>query len=251
MPEKWPRTSRWPSFRLPAPALATVVAVWVASFAANYYVFLRQLDTDRVLADYWQSAFPPLNAGLVSWLPRQFLGAFESPAGFALEDVAALIFLLGCVHLLRTSPRTLCLLISPLAVCFAAALARKYPFGDRLLIFAVPLVLMVMGAGVFGAFWAPRQRLAPLVMLTALFLPLVGSAVLGIFRPATREELRPVLEAVSAEAAPGDVVYVYWGARPAFHFYTTVAGRFAFKDATIVQGARYRGPHHVLDRDGN
>ena len=247
----WPRTGQRPRFRLADPALATVVAVWVASFAANYYFFLRQLDTNRYLQDYWQLAFPPLNAGLVSWLPRQFLAGFERPAGFALADVAALIFLLGCVHLIRTSPRTLCLLISPLAVCFAASLLRKYPFGDRLLIFGIPLVLLVMGAGVFGRFWAARERLAPAVMLTALFLPVVGSAVLGIFRPVTREELRPVLDAVSAEVAPGDVIYVYYGARPAFHFYTTVVGRLAFRDATIVYGTNNRARNHVLDRDGN
>jgi hypothetical protein len=247
----WPRAGQRPRFRLADPALATVVAVWVASFAANYYFFLRSLDNNQFLRDYWQSAFPPLNAGLVFWLPRQFLAAFETPAGFALPDVAALICLLGCLHLIRTSPRTLCLLISPLAVCFAASLVRKYPFGDRLLIFGLPLVLMVMGAGVFGRFWAARERLAPAVMLTALFLPVAGSAVLGIFRPVTREELRPVLDAVSAEVAPGDVLYVYWAARPAFHFYTTVVGRHVFRDATIVYGTRNRARNHVLDRDGN
>ena len=247
----WPRTGQPPRFRPADPALAAVVAVWVASFAVNYYFFLRQLDSNRILVDYWLSAFPPLNAGLVSWLPRQFLTAFETPAGFALAHVAALIFLLGCLHLIRTSPRTLCLLISPLAVCFVASLFRKYPFGDRLLIFAVPLVLLVMGSGVLGSFWAPRERLAPAILFIVLLFPPVGSAVLGVFRPVTREELRPVLEAVSAEVRPGDVIYVYWGAGPAFRFYTNVAGRFAFKDATIVYGRRHRARNHVLDRDGN
>ena len=214
-------------------------------------LFLRQLDSNRILVDYWLSAFPPLDAGLVSWLPRQFLAAFETPAGFALAPVAALIFLLGCLHLIRTSPRTLCLLISPLAVCFVASLFRKYPFGDRLLIFALPLVLLVMGSGVLGSFWAPRERLAPAIMFIVLLFPPVGSAVLGVFRPVTREELRPVLEAVSAEVRPGDVIYVYWGAGPAFRFYTNVAGSFAFKNATIVYGRRHRARNHVLDRDGN
>ena len=63
--------------------------------------------------------------GWMSWLTTTDHKRIGIMYGFS-----ALIFLLGCVQLLRMSPRTLCLLISPLAVCFAASLARKYPSAD-------------------------------------------------------------------------------------------------------------------------
>jgi hypothetical protein len=112
--------------------------------------------------------------------------------------------------------------------------------------------VLVAGVGVVAVWRVAR----PLALL--LILPLV--AVLGALFLAPpvwamrhdtsfhREELRPVMQALAAQRRPGDAIYVYYAAEPAFRAYAERTGVPLF-GAVIGSCARGDWRHYVSELD--
>ena len=99
---------------------------------------------------------------------------------------------------------------------------HKYPFAGRLLLFLVPLMLLAVARGA----WAvavelrPNRPFAAWLFLGLLVIAPAVETYQSFRRPQREEQIAPVLAAVRDEMQPGDRVYVYWGAVPAFTYYT-------------------------------
>jgi hypothetical protein len=93
---------QWPAVR----ALASLAALWLASFAAEYFLLLRALRANALLAESWQGYFAPLpvSGEALAWWARTFLGFFNDPLGLPASGLAALLFALGIVALARRAP---------------------------------------------------------------------------------------------------------------------------------------------------
>jgi len=126
------------------------------------------------------------------------------------------------------------LVVGPL-LAFLASGYGLYPFQGRHLLFAAPLLYGLLAAGLFSL-----HGLRPLfgvacasvaALLVAFWtVPLVpGNPWLQV---TSREELRPILAHVSAARMPGDGVYVYYGAAPAYTYYRMVG---LAPEADVVQ----------------
>lgn len=122
--------------------LAGVALVWCATFAALYVVFLRNLEHNDYLLQYWSAnlmPFPPTTFAELHWFPNTFFGMFVDPGGFELAGaLAAFLFLVGMLEFLRRDRGLLLILALPILVTLAASAAHKYPFGRRLILFLVP-----------------------------------------------------------------------------------------------------------------
>jgi len=98
---------------------------------------------------------------------------------------------------------------------------------------------------------------APTLVQVALLLAIgfEGLAVAGLnlWRPKGVEELRPVLAEVRQEWQPGDLLYVYYGAEPAFRFYNRSFGfapgeyRVGVEAREREEWARYAADIEALD----
>ncbi|HEV3118171.1 MAG TPA: hypothetical protein VGY58_14060 [Gemmataceae bacterium] len=92
----------------------------------------------------------------------------------------AVLALIGGIYLARRGQwRLLCLLIIPPFLALLAACARAYPFGGaRVMAYAVPGLLILIGAGTpLALAWArARSRAVTLVLLGILFVPAVSAA---------------------------------------------------------------------------
>jgi hypothetical protein len=239
---------------VPLPALAVVLTSWVISGLASLALSIHTLSEgqSQYMRAFWESGFFPVvpqSAADVLWLPLAFVRISIDPLG-ALHPglmVPALVFgIVGIRHL----PRPYSMLVAaPILVTLLASAARQYPMGGlvsdfagRVILFLVPVLLLIVGAGVarIGAIfpiWFSRAFVALLLLLN------IAPALLRI--PYQRNEIRPVLEYVSRHQQPGDVVYVYYGARHVFDFY---APRFPLEAATTVYGSCNRGePARYLD----
>ncbi len=208
-------------------ATALSVGAWLVSFAACYFLCLKQLSANEYLTGYWADHFVPRTLGAASWLVDHLIALFELPGGFGgpavpLAGFAALLALVGLVEFARANRWLALALVGPVAFLLCAAALHKYPFGGRLALFAVPVAVLLAARGALALYVAvrPANRLAAVGLVVLLVGTGAWQAAEVLRRPARLEQLAPVLERVRAEMKPGDRAYVYYGAVPAFTFYT-------------------------------
>ncbi|MBN9122393.1 MAG: glycosyltransferase family 39 protein [Planctomycetes bacterium] len=206
------------------------VACWLVSFGACYVLCLKQLGGNKYLTDYWTEHFmplPPKGVGDLAWVADHLIAFFAMPGGFGGEPVplggfAAFLALIGLRECARERWPVAVALAAPVGFLLFASGLHKYPFGGRLLLFLIPLGLLLVARGAWAVFDAVRDRNRFAAL--ALIVLLVGAAAWQtsgtLRRPLRHEQIRPVIAQVRAEMRPGDRVYVYYSAIPAFQFYT-------------------------------
>jgi hypothetical protein len=211
--------------------LTAIVGAWAASAIAATVVSLHRLDanTHGVMYTFWSDGFwtpSPLHPSSLVWpfmrtaslLNNQL--AVPGSAGV----FGALIVIVGVVELWRRDRNAALLLVAPLAVALGAAAAHLYPFADRLALFVLPSLVLLVAAGVEGiAAAAPSSAYGSIViaaaLLTILALDARGlRAAPPVYR---REEITPSLAYLRHNATAADRLYVYYGAVPAFQFYAS------------------------------
>jgi hypothetical protein len=206
---------------------------WMASWAASYILVLRKLAADGELLNYWKVNFmplPPRSVADCKWFVDSFFGFFRTSAGLEFTGLAGLVFILGCISMFRKSRERLFLFLAPAILTLLAAGLRKYPFGGRLTLFLVPAALLLMAEGAEALRSSASARLPAIgwVLIGLLFLdpgiyalhhfakPHAEIAEPGVMFP---EEIRPVMAYVRNHERPDDLVYIFYGAEPAFDYY--------------------------------
>ncbi len=203
--------------RTPLPTLA-LGAGWLVSFGILYLVNLRELSENDFLRTYWQEYFRtnPLTA---------LSGLFANPAGLtAHAPVLLAVMLWGAAMLLARQQKAAASLLLVFFFAWAASWMQLYPLAGRMALFLVPLVYIFLASAVdwlWNITLRPRV-LSPLLALSLagflLYTPLLLSAERFI-NPKYPEHIRPTLAYLNANHQPGDTLYVYYWALPAFRYY--------------------------------
>ena len=220
--------------RSDAVRVAGVAALWVLSFGVHYVLFMRALGKNDYLMEYWtaRGGFMPWPPGPRSfaWPARAFWEVFRdrarAPVNLLLPEIAIFAFLLGLVGLFLKARKVLIFLAAPVALVLLAAVLRKYPFSERLILFTTPLFLLVIAAGVGFVYDSvgQRGRLIAVLLAAALLLPSAANAARNLVRPPGREEMKPVLRHVAQNWQPGDVLYLYYAGAKVFDYYAPRVG---------------------------
>ena len=229
-------------------AAGLTVGCWLVSFAACYLICLKNLGGNKYLEDYWAGHFlslPPKSIGDVTWLVDHVIHFFTIPGGFGgslvpLGGFAALLALVGLREFARERwPVALALTLPAAFVLFASAL-HKYPIGGRLMLFMVPFATLLVARGAWVVFDAIRERnrFAAFALVVLLVGAPLWESVDLLRKPTRHEELVPVLRTVKSEIQPGDRLFVYYGAVPAFTFYTREQ---PFAEDAVTLGEEHRG----------
>ncbi len=211
-------------------AAAGTVAAWVVSFGVCYLVSLRHLGNNQFLLDYWNGHFlslPPKGLGDLAWLLDHFFAPFGYPAGLAGTEIrsggiAAVLFIVGVWGMWKERWPVAVAIVLPGVLALLASGFHKYPFAGRLLLFLVPIMVLgvARGAWMIGSSLRTTQPVAAVVLLGVLIAAPCLEAYSELRRPMRVEQLNPLLAKVRQEWRPGDRMYVYYGAAPAFAFYT-------------------------------
>lgn len=243
-----------------AAELLAAAAVPAASFGLWFALAGRELLGDEVRRAQFALWYPPLDAPVdaARWLLAQGFEVFRMPAGLPLTGLAALAFLLGLVELGGRRRMVALQLVLPLALALVVAALRVYPFHGRLLLFAVPSILLLVGAGARAALgWSreatPRERSAaapkanraaaraagPLLVGLLFLHPLAFAAdnLLGS-RGYGYEDLRPLLRTLGERSRPGDTVYLHGPEGTPFAYYSRI-GLVAAEDLDVVRGRQF------------
>ena len=215
--------------------------VWVGSFAVEYYVSLRHLAADEFMQSYWSKAFMPLPP----WSePGWFLRTYYSflLMSFSTHITAVLLVpvlaFVGTLSLFSRNRSIALLVILPALMALLASALHKYPLKDRFMLFLVPFLLLLISEGL-GRIHAVTVRWNRSLALLLAALP----AILLIWTPGTRlqdffitsrgSDVRPVIQYVCANRQPHDIVYLFHGSDPAFHYY---APRYGLTTGRIIVG---------------
>jgi len=221
-----------------------LAALWIGSFALSFGMQGNAALADPYLQRFWADAFapfPPLNAADLFWYPRTLLGFFADPLGMPPAGLALLAACAGALRFARTRPLWLVLLLGAPLLALLASMAglfplrtwpgvdirdRLFPFVGRLWLFAVPLALLLVAAGVGwlrdrGDELGEWLALAALLLVSGLSL---RQAAVNAFDPPKIQEFRPVAVQMAEEMESGDHLWIQRGSEPVFEYYARQLG---------------------------
>lgn len=211
-------------------ACAATIGCWLASFGICYITCLRYLGTNQYLLDYWAGHFlslPPTSLGDLAWLVSHFSNFVDFPGGLGgtelkASGLATAFFAIGLFLIFRERWPVAFALIAPAVFALLASGLHKYPFAGRLLLFLVPLLLIGVARGTVAVAAALRPSLpiGSFIVVGILVLAPAVETFQQIRRPLRYEQITEILDDVRARWQPGDKVYLYYGAIPAYTFYT-------------------------------
>jgi hypothetical protein len=210
-----------------------VGAAWIASFALEYIVSLRNIVTDGFLIDYWRKAYMPLPPWSdLGWFEKMYLSFLNTGlhTHWSMSVTFIVLTLLGSLSLLARQRSLAVMLIFPVPAALILSALQRYPFMHRFLLFLLPFAMLLMAEGLRFVFtilsrWNRKVAFAISAVPVLVTLWLLVPVTAWFFAyPAMGADIKPVLQYVSENKRPRDIVYVYYGSVPAFDYYEAFYG---------------------------
>ena len=174
---------------------------------------------------------PPARAAFPAWLEFVARRAMVEPLGLAGRvRLASWLALAGSAFLVARRRWWAGVLLLPLVFVVAAAALRLYPCCQRLILFTVPFLAILVGAGLAALYALPTgagRWIGSLAGSVAAILlaSRAGQSSIEQFRhPETPQNLRPVMERLAAQWQPGDALVLTFPAAPAARYYASRFG---------------------------
>lgn len=225
--------------------------IWGINLIIIYFVNLRHLTSNAFFLDFWQAGFmvmPPWKH--IDWFAQVWQSLLHDPLGIeANPTIVFLIFAAGIYYLFRRDWRLGTVICLPLVFALFASSLHKYSLLGRLLLFATPILVIAISAGVGGLGSLFKNRYLSLgIQLVAVLYLLVAPLQVsldGFFHPKYAEHIKPTMEYLREQWKDGDLIYVYYNAGPAFQFY---APKYGLKPDNILIGTdRSANPQAPFD----
>ena len=204
--------------------LVPIVILWGAGALATLTVGSNMsASTYAYMQGYWAEGFMPVSmqsrADLL-WLWRAFHGFFQNQLRYPLPPVVLLLMLFGTLTLVWRRRWHALVVLAPLGVSLAASATRQYPFGDRVSLFLLPFILLLLAEGIDRVRQTVVAAWRPLGATLVVLAMLVPTYSLYAFYPSYPEQPMPeVLAYIKARRQPQDAVYVYHGAWHGVRYY--------------------------------
>ena len=238
-----------------------VGASWLANLGLIYLVTLQDLSQNTFLLNYWQENFMPLPPWTDwGWFTLVFNGLIQNQIGISAP--AWLIFVIlvfGFMLLVSKNKSYASALFAVFIFSLIASAIRVYPFGGRLSLFLVPLIIILISQ-IINEFQFVVLRPFNLGMVFAILTGLyllyspADESLHNFIKPKYFEHIRPSMATLSKNWREGDVLFVSYGAVPAFRFY---ADRYGLGDVKYQtsEATDYQIPanlaQHLQTLDGN
>ena len=225
--------------------LGRVVACQLPALALFGAYYLRYTSGQVGAASAGAPTFSPgpLDFGRQTFGFVQFLSVGMQPHAVLTWAWGALLAvgLAGCLRRRATLWLAVALLAA-LGLSYGLASRGLFFYADRHILFAAPLALLIIGAGVqMLAGWLGRAPLGRPLLAVALAAALAMQIprlpqgdLAGLRTGIPAEQLGPVLECVARSRQPGDGMFVFYGAEWPFRYYNSRLGW----PATIGRWAR-------------
>lgn len=212
---------------------------WMLSFAVFYFISVRSLGSSKELLQSWQrkGAFPASPFDII-WVFNSLGKFFHNPLGFTglLDGLAILAFVAGCISCFYRRKEALFILLFPVFITLFAAYLHKYPFGNRLVLFLTPFIILLIAEGAEYLLLKTRSKSIAIIGILSIVLvlapPLVNAST-RLVKPYLKEEIKPVISYVKNYQQPGDILYIYQRGEYQFKYY---ASRYGYRESDYIIG---------------
>lgn len=198
----------------------------IISFAFHYFLIIRKLPKTHFY-EFWSIGFipfPPTNLSDVKWYLNKIIDVLKNPLGFSVLYGLAFIFLLMGIYgfWIRKEKIYFNLLVFPLLVLILASVLQIYPINGRLVLFILPIIYIIISEGMsqFVNSFCPHSRIIGILIVAFLLLYPVFFGLNLIIKPIQNEEIKPVIQYCLRNKREEDKIYIYFGAKTAFDYYT-------------------------------
>jgi len=207
--------------------LFTVAFIWLLQFLTYYITVLKQQANSDYLQNYHAGFFIHLlphtkDECLHNWyLMRDQLITIGGGTFLAWTFNLALM-IWGAYALIKQKKAIAILIILPLVVTYFASAFHQYAFVERLMLFIMPLLMVLL---VYGLQQLLNLNLWPVFLVTVIVCILNGANHQNLdlfYKQMQFEEITSELEFVKQNGITGNQLYVNHGARPAFIYYTQI-----------------------------
>ena len=192
--------------------LKQIIAVgffWCASFAVYYIVSLQGISQQKSMIAYWGPFYlqsPAFNMVTVNGLREKMADIFDYNFGAGISGfVAAICCCAGCVKLFFEKKYEGWYLIGSIIISIAAFLLKQYPLFQRLSLFLVPLLIILIAKGISGI-RIPNKYITRLIQVSVLALLLYAPLATIAQGQIKRSMYIPALTYVQDNAKPYDVL---------------------------------------------
>ena len=206
--------------------LSVIYLFWIINFAIFYTFSLHNLQSHNRLVHALKESFAP---SPVESLPKFkwyfyhfYFGTFQYFFRSEVYMVAAFLFIIGFAKILIEKNVKLTAIFSPIVFLLIASLLGKYPIGGRLILFLISPIILITSEGVvelISKYSGKKVVLIIGILLTFISYPL-NDTLKALVVPIKKEEIKPAMKYISKNAKKDDTIYVYFGAIPAFKFYS-------------------------------
>lgn len=229
-------------------------AVFIVVFAVVYASVLAPHQENLARAGWWSTFYAPLGVSreALAWYPRTLFGFFNDPMGLPAVGLAAVTFAAGVVAIGLRDRAMAVLLLAPIALALAASAFELmpfatseqygladgyYPFFGRVLLYAVPLAVLVLAAGLGSWLRLAGRDFAYVGGIGAGLLLAVPLFVLfrNLWNPPVIQDMRALSEQMRPRVEESDLLFTLGYADPVVEYY---ALRDGLPGVTAVLRAR-------------
>ena len=174
------------------------------------------------------------SAGFWKWLFQACVKIFVYPMGLAPAGLWLAVFIVGAVVIYRENIERFYLLVLPCVFVLLAGVTRLYPFGDRFLLFLVPVYILFVAKGVC---WTLRRagklkQVTGVILLSVLFCCPFMKGVYFLTHSREQENVRTTMKYLKDRLQPKDELYLNNSAADAYHYYLGQMG-YPYKPSRI------------------
>jgi hypothetical protein len=236
--------------------LMTVSLPWIlsAAFATLAARAAVTPESGGMLREYWAEGFPPTSMAAFRatvWPLDRLEFLFGTGRQGSLCYPMPLLYIAltaaGFIALWKQDRRSGLLLVAPVIIALAAAVARQYPFSNRLILYLVPTFLIAIAAAVewirvrLSMRWPPAGAVAMALLAAPTVVPVLTDPP-----PYRLEDTRPVLAYLQSKREKNDAIYVYYGAMHAVTYY---GSQYGLVPTDYAVGRYHRGNNRCYLED--
>jgi len=206
--------------------IVIVSVAWLAQFLWYYFSILnKQIHSDFLVNFHNRFFLFALPSSSEEWTHNKEVITEVLRAAFGANMAVVFstcMLLTGLAVLLIKKKATTWLYTLPVVLMLVAAALKQYSLIPRLTLFAMPLLLLLVGIG-FDQLMKLRAPLLRIpVLLIALAAIITNNPLQSISQPIRQEQLTEALDYLKSQNIEEDELYVYIGAQNAYRYYTSI-----------------------------
>ena len=209
--------------------LLIIFAVWLSSFAINYFVFLNNaIAYDPAVKDWFmKQCFMPVDIfseAFSSFFVLQYNEIFKSYFKFGEVGffVLPVLIILGVINLLIKRKYDLLLLFFvPLFIHLTISAMQLYPIANRLILYMMPGFIIMIVSGlqfISELFKVQRHSISEIALMTIFPVFLLLSFPRSNY-PFKINNIKESMRYIGQNQVEGDTVILYWRVTDIYRFY--------------------------------